>query len=91
MDLSFAAIQNRFQCYMADTTFKSMKPYTLIILQIIISNESIPVGISVFPIETTSSYNRLFNHLQKCILELDKSFIINDVQNRIICDLGSGL
>ena len=88
---SFAAIKNRFQCYMADTTFKSMKPYTLTILQIIISNESIPVGISVFPTETSSSYNRLFNHLQKCILELDKSFILNNAQNRIICDLGSGL
>ena len=82
-------LRNYFQCFMTDTTFKSMKPYTLTLLNIIISNESIPIGISVFPTETYYSYQRLYDHLKKYMN--NHQLNINGLQKRIVCDLGSGL
>ena len=41
-----------FSCFMTDTTFKSIKPYSLTLILIIISNESLPIGLAIFPTET---------------------------------------
>ena len=88
---TYAALQTKFQCFMADTTFKCMKPYTLTLFTIIISNESIPICVSIFPTETFNSYQRLYLHLKEILIKFSSNFDFDSNQKRIVCDLGSGL
>ena len=53
---SISLLNIDFDCFMTDATFKSMKPYILSILNIIISNESFPIGLSISPSETSSTH-----------------------------------
>ena len=86
-----------FSCFMTDTTFKALKPYTLSILEIIVGNESLPIGISVSPSETANSYNRLWNHLLKLCYSFQESPNLNInfelflKQKPFVCDMGTAL
>jgi hypothetical protein len=55
------------RCLMSDGTFDAMDPYTLEILNAIVANESIPLGLSVAPTETTESYCHLYDHLASAL------------------------
>jgi hypothetical protein len=54
-------------CLELDGTFESMKPYTLEIIEAIVANESIPIGLAIFPTETAKSYHRLHTHLAEVL------------------------
>ncbi|MDR1187904.1 MAG: hypothetical protein LBK95_10695, partial [Bifidobacteriaceae bacterium] len=56
-------LMKRPKCVMTDTTFKSVKPYTLAILHAIFGNESIPIAFAIWPSETSQSYGQLYNHI----------------------------
>jgi hypothetical protein len=60
-------ILRQARCLMTDTTFKSLRPYTLSILLAIIANESVPIAFSVSPTETTGSYARIFDLIDEII------------------------
>ena len=86
---AIALLQTNFNCFMTDATFKAMKPYVLTILNIIISNESFPVGISISPSETSDEYQRLWNHLNTSkLMNCDPNNFCN---HPFVCDQGSAL
>jgi hypothetical protein len=64
----------RPQCAMTDTTFKSVKPYTLAILHLIFANESIPIAFSIAPSETWLSYTRIYYILLERLLAVSHAF-----------------
>ena len=80
-----------YNCYMIDATFKALKPYTLLMLLIIINNESLPIGLSVSPTETANSYGRLWDHLIQCckIFNIDINYFIK--QKTFLADLGTAI
>ena len=87
---AIALLRNNFSCFMTDATFKAMKPYILTILNIIVCNESLPIGISVAPTETSSEYQRLWDHLLSIArsLHCDPKIFSS---HPFVCDQGSGL
>jgi hypothetical protein len=62
------------QCAMTDTTFKSVKPYTLAVLHLIFANESIPIAFSVSPSETWLSYTRMYYLLLERLVAVSGAF-----------------
>ncbi len=87
---SISLLNIDFDCFMTDATFKSMKPYILSILNIIISNESFPIGLSISPSETSSNYQRLWDHLISISLSLGIN-IETFKHHPFICDQGTGI
>jgi hypothetical protein len=55
----------RPNCLMTDSTFRSLKPYTLPILHAIVANESLPIAFGISPTETAESYHRLYDHISR--------------------------
>lgn len=64
-------IKQDFNCFMIDTTFKAVSPYTLTIFNVIHSNNSIPVCISISPSEKWISYDRAYKHLTKYLRDIN--------------------
>jgi hypothetical protein len=56
-------------CIILDGTFRSMRPYTLIVIEAAIANESIPIGLSISPTEKHDVYERLYAHLAEVLGE----------------------
>jgi hypothetical protein len=55
-----ALLKSNPNCVMLDGTFKILKPYTLEILHVVISNEAIPIAFCITPTETKESYSDLY-------------------------------
>jgi hypothetical protein len=74
-----ALLFQRPQCAMTDTTFKSVKPYTLAILHLIFANESIPIAFSVSPSETWLSYTRMYYILLERLVAVSHAFYRGEI------------
>lgn len=57
----------RPSCLILDGTFESMKPYTLEVIEAVIANEAIPIGLGITPSESELSYTRLWDHLAETL------------------------
>jgi hypothetical protein len=75
-------------CIESDGTFASLHPYTLEIIEAIICNESLPIGLGVTPTETAASYQRLWDHLRE-ILGDQADIFLNAIP--FLSDEGQGL
>jgi hypothetical protein len=74
-------------CVELDGTFESLDPYTLAIFQVIVANESLPIGLGIAPTETTTSYQRLYQHLFDVLG--DDAALLKDIP--VLSDRGPGL
>jgi hypothetical protein len=59
----------RPSCLILDGTFESVKPYTLEVIEAVIANEAIPIGLGIAPSESELSYLRLWDHLAEALGE----------------------
>jgi hypothetical protein len=71
-----------------DGTFEALYPYTLEICEGIIANESLPIGLAIFPTETSESYKDFHKHLAETLGE-DGEAILKKLP--IVSDQGKGL
>jgi hypothetical protein len=78
----------RPSCLELDGTFESMQPFTLEIIEAIIANEAIPIGLGISPTETITSYKRLHDHLAEAIGP-DGEDLLKGIP--ILCDQGPAL
>jgi hypothetical protein len=62
-------LEKGVSCVMTDGTFKSLRPYVLEILHVIVANESIPIAFGITPTETGDSYVRIFDHINELLHE----------------------
>jgi hypothetical protein len=81
----------RPNCTMLDATFRILRPYILEILNVIIANELIPIGIAVFPSETQDSSEFLYSHIEQILVQaqVDNPSILSELP--LVSDQGSGL
>jgi hypothetical protein len=87
-----SVIKAKPSCLELDGTFEAVHPYTLEICEAIIANESLPLGLAIFPTETKKSYQRLHKHLADAIKDAgggDGEAILKEIP--ILSDQGKGL
>jgi hypothetical protein len=57
-------------CMMTDGRFEILSPYTLILVHVIVANESIPIGLCITPTETAEAYELVYKGI---IEELERN------------------
>jgi hypothetical protein len=63
-------------CVSGDGTFKALKPYTLLMLNVVIANEAIPAAFCVSPSESKDAMDDLYS---ACLLELKRNNLPDDL------------
>lgn len=56
-------MQVGLNCILLDGTFRCLRPYTLVIVEAIVANESIPIAMGLSPTEDEDCYRRLYAHM----------------------------
>ena len=84
---NFRDIINDANCVELDASFYVFRPYVYAIFEIIIKNESYPIGLSIGPSECSVLYENLYN----LVREIDENIYNILIRVPILSDEGSGL